>query len=244
MKKISKILSTMVLSAALSLGVAGAAFADVVYQNRDVAVTGAGQYTETDLFDRFKDVMPGDKLDQPVTITNNSSLDVNVYLRVEAHDEESNSLTYSEPYEETDGKDQGQNPDEGDLIGGEGQRDETVATMTGFLAQLTMVIENGDAVIFSSSPDQEAQLAENVLLGGLAPGETMQLDVELLVPTALGNEYANRVGEVDWVFTVEEIDDTGLSQTGDNSPTLLLVGAVAIAGIVIAIAARVMRRKA
>jgi len=72
----------------------------------------------------------------------------------------------------------------------------------------------------------------------------MDIAVRLIVDPNMGNEFAYRVGEVDWVFTVEEIDDTGISQTGDNSPTLLLAGAAIIAGIVIAIAVRAMRRKA
>ena len=248
MKKISKVLSAVTLSAALTLSLAGAAFGDVVFQNRIVNVTGTGEYTATDLFDGFKNVMPGDELDQPVTVENGSEMTVKVYLRAEAHDEASNPLTYDEPYEEADGKDQGQDAETGDLVGGEGQRDETVATMGDFLAQLTMTIKNGESVIFSASPDQEAQLSSNVLLGELKPDESLSLNVNLNVPIEMGNEYANRVGEVDWVFTVEEVPeplpDTGLSQTGDDMPVVILavVGIAAVA--VIAIAVRAMRRRA
>ena len=185
MKKIFKVLSAVALSAALALGAAGAAFADVTYQNRDIIITGTNEYTATDLFDNFKNVMPGDELKQPVTITNNASLDVNVYFRAEAHDEESNSLTYSEPYEETDGKDQGQNPEEGDLIGGEGQRDETVVTMADFLAQLTMIVTSDGNQVFSGTPGDSF---DGVSLGELAPVESMQIDVELVVAKGLGNE--------------------------------------------------------
>ena len=246
MKKISKVLSAVTLSAALTLSLAGAAFGDVVFQSRAVNITGAGEYTATDLFDGFKGVMPGDELDQPVTVENGSEMTVKVYLRAEAHDEASNPLTYDEPYEEADGKDQGQDPDSGDLVGGEGQRDETVATMSDFLAQLTMIIKNGGSVIFSASPDQEAQLSSNVLLGELKPGESLSLNVNLSVPTEMGNEYASRVGEVDWVFTVEEVPeplpDTGLSQTGDDMPVMLFAVAAAVAVGLVLVAAFALKR--
>ena len=246
MKKISKVLSAIALSSALTLSLAGAAFGDVVFQNRAVNVTGAGEYTATDLFDRFKDVMPGDELNQPVTVENGSEMTVKVYLRAEAHDEASNPLTYNEPYEEADGKDQGQNAETGDRVGGEGQRDETVATMSDFLAQLTMAVKSGEDVVFSASPDQEAQLAENVLLGELKPGESLRLDVNLSVPIEMGNEYANRVGEVDWVFTVEEVPeplpDTGLSQTGDDMPIMLFAVATVVAVGLVLVATFALRR--
>ena len=120
--------------------------------------------------------------------------------------------------------------------------------MSDFLAQLTMVIKNGESVIFSASPDQEAQLAENALLGELKPGESLSLNVNLSVPIEMGNEYANRVGEVDWVFTVEEVPeplpDTGLSQTGDDMPVAILAIASITAIAVIAIAVRAIRRRA
>ena len=244
MKKIFKALSTTVLSTALALSMAGVAFGDVVFQNRTVNISGAGKYTATDLFDGFKNVMPGDKLDQPVTVSNGSEMTVEVYLRAEAHDDTNNGLTYSEPYEEADGKDQGQSAETGDAIGGAGQRDETVATMSDFLAQLTMVIENEDGAVFSGKPNQEFQLTES--LGELKPGESLSLNVNLSVPIEMGNEYANRVGEVDWVFTVEEVPeplpDTGLSQTGDGVPFKLIAAVVGVAAIALVVACTMRKR--
>ena len=49
------------------------------------------------------------------------------------------------------------------------------------------------------------------LLGTFRTGETAELKVELTVPIELGNEYANRVGEVDWVFHVEAYNESQLS---------------------------------
>lgn len=52
-----------------------------------------------------------------------------------------------------------------------------------------------------------AGLSDNVLLGTFRHGESTMLTVELSVPIELGNKYAARVGEVDWVFSVEALDD-------------------------------------
>ena len=119
-------------------------------------------------------------------------------MRAVAHDENGNPLTYDEPFEAADGKDQ---------AGIASQRDETVAAMADFLAQLSMKIYNGETLIYEASPDELDGLAENVLLGTFRQGESTTLTVELAVPMELGNEYANRVGEVDWIFTVEALDD-------------------------------------
>ena len=158
------------------------------------------EYTLTDLFDNFKNVMPGDKLTQTITFTN-SATDcdfVNLYLRVEPHDETANPLTYDEKFENEDGKDQ---------ANVSGQRDETVATMADFLSQLTMRVYNGKQLIYVSSPDKAGGLRDDRLLGAFRSGEKATLRVELDVPIDLGNEYANRVGEVDWVFHVEGFNE-------------------------------------
>ena len=157
------------------------------------------EYTATDLFDNFKDVMPGDKLTETIQVKNEATdCDyIKLYMRAVVHDENGNPLTYSEDYEETDGKDQ-------EPVTAE--RDETVATMQDFLSQLTMRIYNGDQLIYNAFPDEAGALVNNVLLGTLSKGESLNLKVELDVPIELGNEYANRVGEVDWVFLAECIE--------------------------------------
>ena len=142
------------------------------------------EYTETDLFDNFKNVMPGDQLTETITLKNQASdCDyINVYLKALVHDEDGNPL--SEKVAET----------------------ETVASMQDFLKQLTMRIYNGTELIYNSTPDQTGALADNVFLGKLSKGEELSLKVELDVPIVLGNEYANRVGEVGWTFLVEAIE--------------------------------------
>ena len=201
MKRTFRNLSSLLLALVMILSLSVTAFA------ADSSITFEGaqegfdfqpgsQYTATDLFDNFKDVMPGDKLTETIQVKNEASdCDyIKLYMKAVVHDENGNPLTYSEVFENTDGKDQANVA---------GQRDETVATMQDFLSQLTMRIYNGDELIYDASPDEAGALVNNVLLGTLSKGESLSLKVELYVPITLGNEYANRVGEVDWVFLAE-----------------------------------------
>ena len=147
------------------------------------------EYTETDLFGSFKNVMPGDTVTETITFTN-SATDcdfVNLYMRAEAHDETDNPLSPKVAEKET------------------------VATMTEFLSKLSMKVWNGTELIYDASPDQLDGLKSNKLLGTFRTGETATLKVELSVPIELGNEYANRVGEVDWIFHVEAYNESQLS---------------------------------
>ena len=147
------------------------------------------EYTETDLFDSFKNVMPGDTVTETITFTN-SATDcdfVNLYMRAEAHDETDNPLSPKVAEKET------------------------VATMTEFLSKLSMKVWNGTELIYEASPDELDGLETNRLLGTFRTGETATLKVELTVPIDLGNEYANRVGEVDWIFHVEAYQESQLT---------------------------------
>ena len=155
-------------------------------------------YPSEDLFDGFKSAMPGDKLTETVKIRNTApEYDyVNIYLRAEAHDETANPL--SESVAES----------------------ETVATMSDFLAQLSMKVYEGENLIYEASPDQLDGLASNVLLGQFTNGAGTTLMVELDVPKTLGNEYAHRSGEVDWIFTAEGyIDGEPVNPDPGDNPT-------------------------
>jgi len=88
-------------------------------------------------------------------------------------------------------------------------------------------------------------------LATLGQGATANLTVELSVPISLGNEYANRVGEVDWIFLVEgldypdppqvtptpDVDDPQVilpPKTGDTAP-IALFGILACVPVVVLI---------
>ena len=215
MKQMMKRLSALVLSMLLVIGLSATAFAaesSVTFQGKKKGFGfGPGtDYHTTDLFNGFKNVMPGDELTETVTIKN-SAKDcdyIKLYLRAEPHDAEDNTPEYNR-----------------DTAKAEGKKNESVATMDEFLSQLTMTIYNGDKVIYQSSPDKTGKLTENVYLGQLKRNKSVELKVVLDVPEDLGNAYANRVGEVDWVFHADCYTEDSLIQTGQlNWPIPVLCG--------------------
>ena len=185
MKNWFKKFSALAFTLALAMGLSLPAFADsgVTFKSAQegFAITSDSAYTATERFAGLKGAMPGDLLKDTVEITNEAADSdlIRVYLRAEPHDEAANPPVY--------------------------QGGETVASMQDFLSQLTMRVYNGTELIYESSPDQPDALTENVCLGDIANGETLTLNLELEVPIELGNEYANRAGEVDWVFLAEGI---------------------------------------
>ena len=194
MKKSFKAITSLVLMLLVVMSMSVTAFAaspSITFEgfSKGFDFQPGSEYTETDLFGNFKNVMPGDTVTETITFTN-SATDcdfVNLYMRAEAHDETANPL--SPKVAET----------------------ETVATMTEFLSKLSMKVWNGTELIYDASPDQLDGLKSNKLLGTFRTGETATLKVELTVPIDLGNEYANRVGEVDWIFHVEAYNESQLS---------------------------------
>lgn len=194
MKKSFKAITSLVLMllAVLSMSVtAFAASPSITFKGHTEGFDfqPGSDYTISDLFGSFKNVMPGDKVEETITFTN-SAADcdfVNLYMRAEAHDETENPLS-----ENVKGK-------------------ETVATMTEFLSKLSMKVWNGTELIYDASPDQLDGLQSNTLLGTFRTGKTGTLKVQLSVPIDLDNKYANRVGEVDWIFHVEAYNESQLS---------------------------------
>ena len=195
MKKSFKAITSLVLMLLVVMSVSVTAFAaspSITFEGFSIGFDfqPGSEYTETDLFGSFKNVMPGDTVTETITFTN-SAADcdfVNLYMRAEAHDETDNPLS--------------------EKVAASG---ETVATMTEFLSKLSMKVWNGTELIYDASPDQLDGLKSNKFLGTFRTGETATLKVELSVPIELGNEYANRVGEVDWIFHVEAYSGSQLS---------------------------------
>lgn len=193
MKKSCKTIFSLVLTLLLTVSLATSAFATSSITFKGFSdgfdFQPGSEYTETDLFDGFKNVMPGDTVTDTITFTNEATdCDyVNLYMRAEAHDKENNPL--SEKVAEK----------------------ESVATMTEFLSKLSMKVWNGSELIYDASPDQLDGLKDNTLLGTFHTGDTTTLKVELTVPIELDNRFANRVGEVDWIFHVEAYNESQLS---------------------------------
>lgn len=164
----------------------------------------------SDLFPNFKGVMPGDSLEQKITVKNDASKEVKVkiYIRSLGAHEDSKK----------------------------------------FLSQLKLRVskseENQMAYMFDAAADQTAQLSDWVLLGTLYSGGVVNLNVILDVPVAMGNEFQNQIGYLDWEFKVEEFPvediDPKPPQTGDNSEILpvVIVMAVSAAALVVLIVLR------
>ena len=157
MKKSFKAITSLVLMVLVLMSLSVSAFAAAPSPTASITFRGEKQgfgfrsddmnYTATDLFDSFKNVMPGDNLTESISFTyapqDTTDCDfVNLYMKAVPHDETANPLTYSETFENTDGKDQA-NVD--------GQRDETVATMSDFLSKLTMTVKAGGTEIYNTT---------------------------------------------------------------------------------------------
>lgn len=157
------------------------------------------EYTDTDLFHNFKGVMPGDQLTQTIRVKNEArDCDyIKLYIRAEAHDEQNNPLSQT--------------------VSAYG---ETVATMEEFLSKLHMKVYHESKLIYEASPDELDGLTENVYLGTFRSGQSSTLAVELNVPLDLENRYANRVGEVDWIFTAEAFNTPSGPSTSKTTLTV------------------------
>ena len=179
-KSLKKVLSLFAMLAAL-MGfsiTAAAASPSITFEgfSKGFDFQPGSEYTETDLFNNFKNVMPGDTLTENITFTN-SATDcdfVNLYMRAETPEGAEPSAMY-------------------------------------FLSQLSMKVWNGSELIYDASPDELDGLKENKFLGTFRSGETTTLKVELKVPVELDNEFADVVGEVDWIFHVEAYNESQLT---------------------------------
>lgn len=195
MKKICRNILSFLLTFGMALSLSIPAFAaepTVTYQGQEkgFAFEPGSSYSESDLFDSFKGVMPGDTRTETITFFNEATDNdfVKLYLKVVPHDETENPLS--------------------DAVAESG---ETIASMQEFLSKLSMKVYQGDSLIYEASPDQTDGLANAVYLGTVRSGEKTALRVELNVPIELDNQYANRIGEMDWVFTVEAFNESQLT---------------------------------
>lgn len=197
MKKTCKTVASLLLVLMLCLSLAAPALANepstITFDGTNFTFGPGSEYTNTDLFDGFKGVMPGDVLTESITFKNEAQdYDyVRLYLKAVPHPEEH---TEAQPMSE------------------KVLATETLESMNDFLSKLTMKVWNGAdktaEPIFAGAPNAAFGAVE---LGRVNKGGTAALTVELAVPLDLGNEYMNRVGEVDWVFTVEAFRETQLT---------------------------------
>lgn len=196
----SRIVLVAILSCALMFTMSIGALATDVVRNGSgtdtptVTLSDSGNHAvftlnrqDTNLFDQFKSVMPGDALAQTVTVRtqagNSSDFNIYLYAREQKTDES----------KATDGN-------------------TSLLKQSEFLKQLKMkvTIDGRTVDLVAAGPG-----TEGVHLGQFAKaGVTKDILVTLEVPIELGNEFANAITYVDWFFYAQGIEDGG---TGGNT---------------------------
>jgi alkylhydroperoxidase/carboxymuconolactone decarboxylase family protein YurZ len=206
-------LIALLLAVLLVLGTAPAALAAenaastpwIVYQGRTAVDKWLYQnhsttYTPIDLFHNFKGVMPGDTLTQDVVVKNSSANSIKLYLQVLPHG--ANNALSENVAEKT-----------------------TLDKMTKFLNQLTLQVAAGEGdaqkVLFDIPEGHLGTFSDSAELGILHSGKAANLQVKLDVPITMSNAFAKEIGEVDFVFTIEEIPSGGGRRNDGNQIPLL-----------------------
>ena len=237
MKKVFSLLMAMMVVVSMALP---ASASSVSLRGRNNFVFSPGsEYHATDLFgDGFKNIMPGDTVQESITIKADFGFfkedSIKVSLKGIAHST-SNPLEYSEEAEQADGKDE--DPDTG--------RDETIADMEDFLSRLNLKVtnRNNGRVIFDDTADKILKQTE---LGSFRNRGKIVLDVELYWDPDGDydyNEYANRVGEIDWVFTVSAWDDPDYDNPKTGDYIMVFVAAMAVSAAALVLLVALKKRK-
>lgn len=183
-------------------------------------------YTDTDLFDNFKNVMPGDVREEVVTVTNKySGCDyIKVWMRGVLHEQDVDV--------DGDGEINVISPEvmkkliarQASASDAEDANMTELQYMNDFLKQLKLTVWKGEKleknIIYEGHPDALEVGFENgnVYLGALRYNGSVTLNVKLEVPIELDNRYADRIGEVDWVFVIEEHNDPSSNPDNDRDP--------------------------
>lgn len=224
MKRTMKTLLALCLCLTLALGLCGTALAAESSVSYDGTAKSFTFDTGANLFVNFEGIMPGDTLTEKVTVTISGVKEDYAVICIKAipHDETENPLsTYTAETED-------------------------IVSMSDFLAQLHMTVECGGKVIFDAAPSETAQFTDNVMLISASKGtknKSVEMTVTLEVPAELGNEYANRRGEVDWQFTVCDFTKSPIPTTGDSNNIFLYAAIVVISLCGVAAVIFILRKK-
>lgn len=159
MKKTFKTALSLLMALALVMSLAVTAFAqaaqpaaDIVYQGEKklVITPKDGHHTDTDLFGKFKGVMPGDNLTETITFKNESTTSRTDYVKL---------YIVAVPH--------GQ-----DNLPVDKEHITDVDAMNAFLANFTMTVKQGDTVIFTGKPNEVGTFGgSGCLLGTFRKGE-------------------------------------------------------------------------
>ena len=222
MKTMKRILVSLLLALMILMCVAPAAMAagtvttvDITGKHDTFLFNKSTSVYASDLFANFKNVFPGDSLTQQVKITH-KGIGLNsfkIYMRVVPHGPANKPVS-----------------------------DVTWQESNEFLSQLDMTIKKGSKTLFNGHPNESDGLTEFTYLGQMHKGGSMNLDVTLDVPITMGNEFADRMGEMDWEFMIEEIPST-IPKTGDETPIGLLMTVMIISLLALVLVVFFLRKK-
>lgn len=201
MKKfsIARRLTAVLLGLVFCVSVMGAAMAapgdpdgktiTLVEQDGGAAFTFSG---DNDLFDDFKGVLPGDSLDQTITVAASGRNDYpyNIYLYARVCDKP-----------------------------GQDGHPAVIQPAEDFLDHLTIEVSRNGSVLGDGTNLGDGTGKSGVLLGEFHPGESLDLDVKLTVDIQMGNEFQNAAAYIDWVFFAEQTGTEDGYETPRPSPS-------------------------
>ena len=222
MKKITKRLFSLTLAVVMMAGFALSSYAagTVTYDGSKHNFKPGTEYSATDLFENFKNAMPGDEIKQTIRVVNNGKdgTTTKFYLKALGAANIINGTVLG------DGDDT------------DGHTDKEVYQKLLKQLNLTVKLVKGDKTLFDATAEQTDGLSDWVLLGSLRKGGEIELEVTLKVPVEVGNEFQDAAGAITWAFKVEEIPDPYVPDTGDNTGVMMytaLFGTAAAALVVL-----------
>ncbi len=220
-RKLHKMMAGLWTLAAVAFGSLSALAADTV------EVTGSGShadstdvfvgYADKDLFSNMKGLMPGDTISNTITLHNQSSRGITIYLKAYpdfvSGNEEDTAAVREDSLAMADGK----------------------AFQEKLLNLTDMTLTLGKQIIYEGSADGKAPEAGyraltdgdyGISLGYFSVGKKEELTVTLELPgQELGNAFQGTFDAVDWVFCVEgttpsdnDGPGTGPGNTAGNTP--------------------------
>ena len=206
-------------------------------------------YSLTDLFgpEQFKGVMPGDVIEDNITVRNEESNDYKVEIFMRATG--ATALENEDPEKSVD-----------------------FEKSAKFLNQMTLTVVEQvegyeDDELFNEKADQTGGLTEWTSLGVFDSGAEVNLNVKLEVPVEMGDEFQNAIGALNWEFKAQayeirdEADGNTLpsgeeepsdepdknkdkgTQTGDDSNMIVPLSLMGVAALAIILALATRRKK-
>ena len=246
-RRLTAVLLILTLIFAVSLGNTALAANQLINHESTVTIieTDEGlRYTfdgeDNNLFENFAGVMPGDKLSQTITVRaddgNRESYRVYLYARVCGYVPDTlpgeTEPVETEPAETEPVATEPGEPAETEPVETEPVETEPVVNehpgviaTPGFLDQLTITVTQGEKELGGVDIGTGTG-AEGVPLGEFGPGQSTELNVDLLVDINMGNEFQYASAYIDWVFYAEPIPDSPIlppdtppTPSGDPTPT-------------------------